>query len=315
MERIYDVIIIGSGPAGLTAAMYTSRAFLKTIVIAGDTPGGQLTTTTEVDNFPGFPDGITGPALMDVMQKQAKRFGVKLDLAQVKHIASAKKFFAVETTQGTHQAKSVIIATGATPKKLGIASEETFRGKGISYCATCDGFFFRNKKVMVLGGGDTAMEEATFLTTFASHVTIVHRRDQFRASPIMLEKAKKHPKISFVTNKTVEEFTGDAVLAGVTLKDTQTQEVTSLPVDGVFVAIGHTPNTEFAADLIDRNDKGYIVVTPPADPLDYHTATNISGIFAAGDCVDERYRQAIIAAGQGCMAALDAQRWLSEATM
>jgi thioredoxin reductase (NADPH) len=309
---MYDVTIIGSGPAGLTAAIYTSRAFLKTLVIAGPQLGGQLTTTTDVDNFPGFPDGIKGPQLMDAMQKQAKRFGTEVVLSEIKRILPQKNVFTVTAGNDTFQAKSVIIATGAQAATLGIPSEEQFRGKGISYCATCDGFFFRNKNVMVLGGGDTAMEEATFLTTLALHVTVVHRRDQFRASPIMLEKAKKNAKISFLTNKIVEAFTGDTVLTGVTLKDVQTGQVSELPIDGVFIAIGHKPNTEFATGLVDRDDKGYILVLPAGDPLDYHTKTKVPGIFAAGDCIDPKYRQAVIAAGMGCMAALDVQRWLSE---
>lgn len=312
MAIVYDVIIIGSGPAGYTAGIYTSRAFLKTLLIAGSQVGGQLTTTTDVDNFPGFPKGIKGPELMETLQEQAKRFGTEFSVDEVKKITPQKKIFEIETMNGTYQTRSVILATGASAKKLGIPSEETYRGKGISYCATCDGFFFRNKNVVVFGGGDTAMEEATFLTTFASHVTIIHRRDEFRASAIMLEKAKKDPKISFLVNKVVEGFTGDMVVKGVTLKDAKTGEITSVPIDGAFVAIGHHPNTEFVNGFINTDAKGYITVTPPADPLCPHTQTNIPGIFAAGDCVDQRYRQAIIAAGQGCMAALDAQSYLSE---
>ena len=307
---MYDVFIIGSGPAGYTAAIYSARAFLKTILISGFIPGGQLTTTTDVDNFPGFPKGIIGPQLMTEMQEQAKRFGTEFVTDAVTTIETKTDgTFAVKTGNGAYQTKSIIIATGAQAKELGVAGEEQYRGKGISYCATCDGFFFKDKQIIVVGGGDTAMEEATFLTKFATHVTIVHRREEFRASAIMLEKAKKDPKISLMTNTVIESFTGDMKLTGVKLKHTVTGEITDMPIDGVFAAIGHTPATGFLKDTIALDEKGYIV-TKRGEIV--QTATSVDGIFAAGDCVDTRYRQGIVAAGQGAMAAIDAERYLQD---
>lgn len=302
---MYDVIIIGSGPAGYTAALYTSRAFLKTLVIGGIQPGGQLTTTTDVDNFPGFSGGIKGPALMEEMKKQAERFGSKIQVSMCQRVSVSKDTtFTVQTDQGDVTGRSVIVATGAAAQYLGLESETRLMGKGVSACATCDGFFFRGKEVVVIGGGDTAMEEATFLTTFATKVTIVHRREEFRASPIMLDRAKKNPKISFVTNKTVEEILGESIVTGVRLKDNKIGRQEDVKTDGVFLAIGHKPSTEFAKGVVELDEKGYVVVKG--------TATSVPGIFAAGDCVDHRYRQAIVAAGQGCMAAMDVQEWLSE---
>ncbi len=307
---MYDILIIGSGPAGYTAAIYTSRAFLQTLLISGYTPGGQLTTTTEIDNFPGFPEGIMGPQLMTDMGQQAKRFGTEIVTDAVTTITrDTDGTFTVTTANGAYQTKSVIVATGAQAKELGIAGEEEYRGKGISYCATCDGFFFKDKHVIVVGGGDTAMEEATFLTKFASHVTILHRREEFRASAIMLERAKKDPKISFMTNTVIESFTGDMKLTGVTLKNTVTNESTTMPIDGVFAAIGHTPATGFLKGIVTMDEQGY-VITNKGDIV--QTATSVEGIFAAGDCVDTRYRQGIVAAGQGAMAAIDAERWLGD---
>lgn len=303
---MYDVIIIGSGPAGYTAALYTSRAFLKTLVLAGIAPGGQLTTTTDVDNFPGFSGGIKGPALMMEMKKQTERFGTEIEQYQVssiKYLGKAKSF--VVTADGrTFEGRAVIVATGATAQYLGLPSEQKLMGKGVSACATCDGFFFRGKEVVVIGGGDTAMEEATFLTKFATKVTIIHRRDEFRASAIMLDRAKKNPKISFLTNKTVEEILGENVVVGISLKDRKTGRQEEVKTDGVFLAIGHKPSTDFLKGVVELDEKGYVVVK--------ETATSVPGIFAAGDCVDFRYRQAIVAAGQGCMAAMDAQAWLVE---
>jgi thioredoxin reductase (NADPH) len=328
---IYDVIIIGSGPAGYTAAIYTSRAFLKTLVITGTQPGGQLTTTTEVENFPGFPDGIQGPELLQHMKVQAERFGseivtdvisnVKCQMSNAKLNSNSKtQTFLVQGQDKEYEAKAVIIATGANPKTLGIPSEEKFRGKGISYCATCDGFFFRGKNVAVLGGGDTAMEEATFLTRFAEKVTIIHRREGFRASPIMVDRAKKNPKITFLLNTVVEEFYGDTALRGVRLRNTTnptnatntTNEIQEILFDGVFVAIGHTPATAFLKSIVAMDEKGYIQIRGMRSITDPHTLTSTEGIFAAGDCVDMRYRQGIVAAGMGCMAAIDVQRWLTE---
>jgi len=310
---MYDVLIIGSGPAGYTAAIYSSRAFLKTILISGFTPGGQLTTTTEIDNFPGFPKGTMGPQLMADMGEQAKRFGTEIITDEVSTIEKQKDgTFAVKTGNGEYLTKSIIVATGAQAKELGISGEEQFRGKGISYCATCDGFFFRDKQIIVVGGGDTAMEEATFLTKFASHVTIVHRREAFRASAIMLERAKKDPKISFLTDTVIESFTGDVKLTGVKLKNVVTNEVTDMPIDGVFAAIGHTPATAFLKGTVVMDDKGYIQIKGMHAATDAHTQTSVDGIFAAGDCVDTRYRQGIVAAGMGAMAAIDAERYLQD---
>lgn len=303
---MYDVIILGSGPAGYTAAIYTSRAFLKTLLLTGKEPGGQLTITTDVDNFPGFSGGIKGPALMDEMKKQAERFNTEIKQFSVSSLEqSDKKTFLVKTEQETFEGRAVIVATGAAAQYLGLPSEQRLMGKGVSACATCDGFFFRGKTVVVVGGGDTAMEEATFLTTFASHVTIIHRRDVFRASAIMLARAKKDPKISFLLNKTVEEILGDSVVTGIRLKDTLTGNVEDRKTDGVFLAIGHKPSTEFLRGTIALDEKGYIVVHGG-------TATSVPGVFAAGDCVDHTYRQAVVAAGQGCMAAMDTQKWLRE---
>lgn len=297
---MYDAIIIGSGPAGYTAAIYTSRAYLKTLLIAGPQVGGQLTTTTEIDNFPGFSKGIMGTTLMEEMKQQAVRFGTEVVMDEIKSISKTSPF--TITGSKEYQGKTVIIATGAQAKTLGISTEETFRGKGISYCATCDGFFFKGKTIAVFGGGDTAMEEATFLTKFADKVTIIHRREEFRASKIMIEKAQKDEKISFLLNKTVDAFYGDTVLTGVKLIDAKTGEKTDVPLDGAFIAIGHTPATAFLKDVVVLDEKGYVKVT--------NTMTSVEGIFAAGDCVDSRYRQAVVAAGMGSMAAIDAEKWL-----
>jgi len=307
---MYDVVVIGSGPAGYTAAIYTSRAFLKTLVLAGSVVGGQLTTTTEIENFPGFAKGIHGTQLVIEMKAQAERFGTEVVIETVQTIIKTKAGFKVKAGTQTYDARSIIIATGASPKTLGIPTEETFRGTGVSYCATCDGFFFRGKTVAVLGGGDTAMEEATFLTKFASHVTIIHRRDEFRASKFMLEKAKHDPKISFLVNKKVDAFFGNTVLQGLKLTDVVTGKPEKLLVDGAFVAIGHTPATGFLKGIVELDEKGYVIL-PHTGATDARSQTTIPGIFAAGDCIDPRYRQAIIAAGTGAMAGIDAERWLS----
>jgi len=327
---MYDVIIIGSGPAGYTAALYTSRAFLKTALFTGIQVGGQLTTTTEIDNFPGFPKGILGSQLMADMEEQAKRFGTVVEGDVISNIqvlnsnkneeTEGKKYFIIKGAKATYEAKTVIIATGATAMYLGLPSEQKLSGKGVSACATCDGFFFRGKEVVVVGGGDTAMEEATFLTKFATKVTIIHRRDEFRASAIMLDRAKKDSKITFLTNREIVEIYGDTAVSGVKLRDTSNKTDMShginmledFKTDGVFLAIGHRPNTEFLKGFIELDQKGYIVVNHAGSPLDPQTATTTEGIFAAGDCVDPRYRQAIVAAGQGCMAAMDAEKYLEE---
>ncbi len=323
---MYDVIIIGSGPAGYTAALYTSRAFLKTALFTGIQVGGQLTTTTEIDNFPGFPKGILGSQLMADMEEQVKRFGTEVEDDVITNIQSPisntkqSKHFLLTSAKGTYETKTVIIATGATAMYLGLPSETAFAGKGVSACATCDGFFFRGKELVVVGGGDTAMEEATFLTKFATKVTIIHRRDEFRASAIMLDRAKKDPKISFFMNREVVEIYGDTAVRGVKLKNTthktdmsdETNVLEDYKTDGVFLAIGHRPNTEFLKGLVELDQKGYVVVNHAGSPLDPQTATTMEGIFAAGDCVDPRYRQAIVAAGQGCMAAMDAEKYLEE---
>lgn len=310
---MYDVLIIGSGPAGYTAAIYSSRAFLKTGLISGMTPGGQLTTTTEIDNFPGFAKGIMGPQLMLDMKTQAERFGTEMITDVVTTIEKQPdNTFTVKTANGLYPTKTVIIATGAAAKPLGINGEEQYRGKGVSYCATCDGFFFKGKSIIVVGGGDTAMEEATFLTKFATHVTIVHRREEFRASAIMLDRAKKDPKISFLTNTIIESFVGETVLSGVKLKNTVTGEVTDMPIEGVFAAIGHTPATAFLRGIVTMDEAGYIQIRGTRLPTDPHTQTSVEGMFAAGDCVDIRYRQGIVAAGMGAMAAIDAERWLQD---
>ncbi len=309
---MYDVIIIGSGPAGYTAALYASRAFLKTKLFTGIQLGGQLTTTTEVDNFPGFPKGIMGPQLMVDMKTQVERFGAEVDSRVISNVALGKdgRTFVLTTESGEEESKTVIIATGASAMYLGLPSETALAGKGVSACATCDGFFFRGKEVVVVGGGDTAMEEATFLSKFATRVTIIHRREEFRASAIMLERAKKDAKISFLTNKVIEEIVGDTAVTGVRIKDAKSGEVSVYPTQGVFLAIGHKPSTAFLQGLVALDSKGYVQVTRTKTSLEPQTATSVAGLFAAGDCVDPRYRQAIVAAGQGCMAAMDAEKYL-----
>lgn len=301
---IKNVIIIGSGPAGLTAALYAARAELKPMLIAGFAPGGQLMLTTEVENYPGFVNGILGPELMDNMIKQVARFGTEILNENVTSVDFTKQPFVVKTDKAEFKSKTVIIATGAEANWLNLPSEQKLRGKGVSACATCDGFFFKEKEVVVIGGGDTAMEEANFLTRFASHVTILHRRDEFRASKIMLKRAQDNPKISFITNVTVTEVLGENSVEGIKYKDNKTGEEKTLKAQGYFSAIGHTPNTKiFAAAGIETDEKGYIKVKDSS-------RTNIEGVFVAGDVNDPRYRQAVVAAGMGCMAALDVEKYL-----
>ena len=302
----YKVIVIGSGPAGLTAAIYTARADLKPLVLEGNQPGGQLTITTEVENFPGFPEGIMGPQLMDDMREQSRRFGAECKFEMVNDVDFSKKPFTIQSDSGTYTADSVIISTGASAQMLGLESEKKFMGYGVSACATCDGFFFKEKEIIVIGGGDSAMEEATFLTKFASMVTIVHRREGFRASKIMLERAQKNEKIEFQLNKTLTEIKGDKNVTSVLLKDTVSGEITEKKVDGVFLAIGHKPNTSIFVDKIDMDETGYLITKPGS------TRTNIPGVFACGDVQDKTYRQAITAAGSGCMAAIDTEKYLEE---
>lgn len=298
-----NVVIIGSGPAGYTAAIYAARANLSPIMIAGLQPGGQLTLTSDVENWPGEPDGVLGADLMEKLKKQALRFGTEM-IDDVVTEVSGSSPFTIKTATQTFVSKAVIIATGASAMWLGVPGEERLQGKGVSACATCDGFFFRGKEIVVVGGGDTAMEEATFLTRFASKVTIVHRREEFRASKIMIDKAKANPKIELVMNTTVEEIIGDDHVSSLRTRNVVSGEEGSITCDGIFMAIGHKPNTKMFEGLITLDEKGYIVTNPRS------TATNIPGIFACGDVMDHVYRQAITAAGTGCMAALDAERWI-----
>ena len=301
---MHDVVIIGSGPAGLTAAIYTARANLSPVMYEGVQAGGQLTLTTDVDNYPGFPTGIMGPQLIQDMRAQAERFGTTFHTADVTKVDLSRRPFTLTINdEETIQAKSIIISTGASANLLGLASESRLLGHGVSTCATCDGFFFRGKPIAVIGGGDSALEEATFLTKFASHVTVIHRRDKLRASKIMQDKAMKNDKLSFRWNSIVEEVIGDGVVSGLRLRDTTNNQIDNLDCKGVFVAIGHTPNTEIFKGQIDTDANGYIQTT-------HGTATNVPGVFAAGDVQDSHYRQAITAAGTGCMAALDAEHFL-----
>ncbi len=307
-QPVREVIVIGSGPAGDTAALYTGRAEMKPLVIQGFPPGGQLTITTDVENYPGFPDGIMGPEMVELFKKQAERFGAEYLAGQVSSVDFSKRPFKLTMDDGSdYYAKAVIIATGATAKFLGLESEDKLMGRGVSACATCDGFFFKDEELVVIGGGDTAMEEATFLTKFASKVHVVHRRDELRASKIMQDRAFANPKIDFIWNSTVDEVLGveEGQVKGVKLRNLLSDEITEMPVGGLFIAIGHKPNTELFEGILDLNETGYIITHDG-------TKTNIPGVFAAGDAQDWTYRQAVTAAGTGCMAAIDAERFLAE---
>ncbi len=301
----YGVIIIGAGPAGYTAGIYSSRARHDTLILSGILPGGQLVNTTDVENYPGFENGIMGPDLMITMRKQTERMGAKIIDDEVVKVDFKNKPFKVSTASTEYQADAVIIGTGANPRKLGLEGEQTFAGKGVSYCATCDGPFFRNLELVVVGGGDSAIEEATFLTKFATKVHLVHRRKELRASKIMQERAMSNSKIDFHWNSAVEEITGNEKVQQVILKDVQSNEKSTLDVGGVFVAIGHEPNTKLFQDQVELDNQGYVV-------LKNLTETSVPGVFAAGDVHDHRYRQAVTAAGYGCMAAIDVDKYLTE---
>jgi len=305
-QRHFRIIVLGSGPAGLTAALYAARANMAPLVLEGSQPGGQLTITTEVENFPGFPEGILGPELMDRMREQAKRFGTQVKFEAVVRVDLQQRPFTVATDESEYTADAVIVATGASARQIGLDSELELMGYGVSACATCDGFFFKEKAIVVVGGGDSALEEAIFLTKFASTVSVIHRRDELRASKIMQDRASANPKIQWLWNKVVVEILGsrEEKVHGVRLRDTQTGEETEFPTQGVFVAIGHIPNTEIFAGSLRLDEKGYVEVEEPT------SRTHIDGVFACGDVIDSHYRQAITAAGSGCKAAIDAERWL-----
>ena len=308
-DNHHKVIIIGSGPAGFTAALYNARANLNPIIFEGMQPGGQLTITTEVDNYPGFENGIQGPELMDIMRKQVERFGTKTYYKEITKVDFSQRPFKLKSYEDEYTADAVIISTGASAMLLGLESESKFMGFGVSACATCDGFFFKDQIVIVVGGGDTAMEEATYLTNHAKEVHIVHRRDGFRSSKIMTDKAKKNPKIFFHTNRVIKEVLGKEedgkkTMTGVILEDPRDHSTEEFNADGLFIAIGHKPNTNLFKGQLDMDEVGYLKVKPGS------TYTNIEGVFAAGDVADSKYRQAVTAAGTGCMAAIDAERWL-----
>jgi thioredoxin reductase (NADPH) len=299
-----DVIILGSGCAGLTAAIYAARASLNPLVITGNEFGGQIATTTEVENYPGFPGGLQGPELTEQMKQQAERFGTRLEYDEAIEVDLKRKPLVLKTHTANYETKALIVATGASPRKLGVPGEQELTGRGVSYCATCDGFFFRGKEIMVVGGGDSALQEGLFLTKFGSHVTVVHRRDQLRAGPALVEKAQRNEKMSFLWNKVVTQINGNGALKQISLKDTLTGETSEARVDGLFVYIGHLPNTTLFKGQLEMDHEGYLVVDP-------YLHTNVPGVFAAGEVHDKRFRQAIVSAGFGCMAALEAEKYLS----
>ena len=305
-DKVNELVILGSGPAGLTAALYAGRANLSPLMIEGTAPGGQLTITTEVENYPGFENGIQGPEMMEVFRRQAERFGLRVTYGEASAVNLKTHPFELTVEEETIRAEALIIATGATAKLLGIESEKRLMGYGVSACATCDGAFFKDKEAVVVGGGDTALEEANFLTRFCTKVTLIHRRDQLRASKIMQDRARKNPKVDFIWDSAIDEIYGEPIkgVSGIRLKNLRTGQQSEFSTDGVFIAIGHQPNTQIFRDQLDMDELGYLKVRPGS------TYTNIDGVFAAGDVADRVYRQAVTAAGTGCMAAIDAERWL-----
>ena len=305
MTDTRDLIIVGGGPAGYTAALYAARANLAPLVIEGFNWGGQLMITSDVENYPGYADGVMGPEMMAEFRRQAERFGTEFVTDDVTRVDFSEQPLRVWVENEEYRAHSVIVATGATARWLGLPREQHYQGRGLSACATCDGAFFKEKELVVVGGGDSAMEEAVFLTRYATKVTLVHRRDEFRASQIMIDRARANPKIEFITNAVVDDVLGEGKVEGVLLRDTVTGETTELKTDGIFVAIGHDPNTKLFVDQLDHDENGYLVTKP------HSTETNVAGVFAAGDVQDHVYRQAVTAAGSGCMAALDAERYLA----
>jgi thioredoxin reductase (NADPH) len=303
---VEDLVIIGSGPAGLTAAMYGARANLSPLVLTGQEIGGQIALTNEVENYPGFPDGITGPELVELMQKQAKKFGARVEMDVVEKVNLETRPFQLETQNGkTYQAKALIAATGALPRRLGVPGELELTGRGVSYCATCDGFFFRGKEIAVVGGGDSALQEGLFLTRFANRVHIIHRRDSLRAQPILQDRARENPKMNFVWNSVVKEIKGNGSVEKLVVANANTGEVSDLPAQGIFVYIGHTPNTELFKGQLEMNEEGYLKV-------DEYLHTNVPGVFAAGESHDHHFRQAVVSAGFGCMAEMEAEKFLAE---
>jgi thioredoxin reductase (NADPH) len=302
-EKVYDLIIIGSGPAGFSAALYGSRAHLDTLVITGNEIGGQVATTWDVDNYPAFPEGITGPELVERMQKHAERFGARIEMDYVTAIDLSQRPFTLTGYSGQYRARAVIVATGASPRKLSVPGEQQFTGRGVSYCATCDGWFFQDKEVVVVGGGDSALEEGLFLTKYANKVTIIHRRDELRAGPAMQKRARENPKIDYIWDTVVEEVIGDTAVKSIKLRNVKTDEISEKVVDGVFVFIGHIPNTELFSGQLDMDERGYLHV-------DQHMRTSIEGVWAGGEVGDPHFRQVITSAGMGAAAAIEAQRWL-----